>query len=95
MSARPRIAVLVFPGSNDDRDAVSALEGLGAEVVAVWHAEPELPHGTAPENALEAYLDEARSILASADGQDDGAVPELGADFEHLRWFELPAACVA
>jgi phosphoribosylformylglycinamidine synthase subunit PurQ / glutaminase len=40
---RPRIAVLVFPGSNDDRDAALALEGLGAEPVLVWHAEPELP----------------------------------------------------
>jgi phosphoribosylformylglycinamidine synthase len=39
----PRIAVLVFPGSNDDRDAALALEGLGAEPVLVWHAEPELP----------------------------------------------------
>ena len=28
---RPRIAVLVFPGSNDDRDAALALEALGAE----------------------------------------------------------------
>jgi phosphoribosylformylglycinamidine synthase len=46
MSARPRIAVLVFPGSNDDRDALWALEGLGAEAVAVWHAEPVLPRGT-------------------------------------------------
>jgi phosphoribosylformylglycinamidine synthase subunit PurQ / glutaminase len=41
--ARPRIAVLVFPGSNDDRDAALALEGLGAEPVLVWHAEPSLP----------------------------------------------------
>jgi phosphoribosylformylglycinamidine synthase len=40
---RPRIAVLVFPGSNDDRDAALALEGLGAEPVLVWHAETELP----------------------------------------------------
>ena len=40
---RPRIAVLVFPGSNDDRDAALAFEGLGAEPVLVWHAEPELP----------------------------------------------------
>ena len=39
----PRIAVVVFPGSNDDRDAALALEGLGAEPVLVWHAEPELP----------------------------------------------------
>jgi len=41
--APPRIAVVVFPGSNDDRDAALALEGLGAEPVLHWHAEPELP----------------------------------------------------
>ena len=40
---RPRIAVLVFPGSNDDRDAAWALTALGAEPRLVWHAEPELP----------------------------------------------------
>jgi phosphoribosylformylglycinamidine synthase len=40
---RPKIAVVVFPGSNDDRDAALAFEGLGAEPVLVWHAEPELP----------------------------------------------------
>jgi phosphoribosylformylglycinamidine synthase subunit PurQ / glutaminase len=39
---RPRIAVLVFPGSNDDRDAAWALHALGAEPVLVWHREPEL-----------------------------------------------------
>ena len=39
----PRIAVVVFPGSNDDRDAMWALGGLGAEPVPVWHAERELP----------------------------------------------------
>jgi phosphoribosylformylglycinamidine synthase I len=41
--SRPRIAVLVFPGSNDDRDAALALEQLGAEPMLVWHAERELP----------------------------------------------------
>jgi len=40
---KPRIAVLVFPGSNDDRDAALALEGLGADPVLVWHADRELP----------------------------------------------------
>ena len=40
---RPRIAVVVFPGSNDDRDAAWALRALGAEPIAVWHAESELP----------------------------------------------------
>ena len=39
----PRIAVLVFPGSNDDRDAAWALTALGADVRLVWHAEQELP----------------------------------------------------
>ncbi len=39
----PRIAIVVFPGSNDDRDAALALEALGAEPVLVWHAERELP----------------------------------------------------
>jgi phosphoribosylformylglycinamidine synthase subunit PurQ / glutaminase len=40
---RPRIAVVTFPGSNDDRDAILALERLGAEGVPVWHAEERLP----------------------------------------------------
>jgi phosphoribosylformylglycinamidine synthase len=40
---RPKIAVLVFPGSNDDGDAALALERLHAEAVRVWHAEQELP----------------------------------------------------
>ena len=40
---RPRIAVLVFPGSNDDRDAALALDSLGAEAVLVWHGESSLP----------------------------------------------------
>jgi phosphoribosylformylglycinamidine synthase subunit PurQ / glutaminase len=40
---RPRVAVVVFPGSNDDRDAALALASLGAEPELVWHAEPELP----------------------------------------------------
>ena len=39
----PRIGVLVFPGSNDDRDAVWALAALGARPVTVWHGERELP----------------------------------------------------
>jgi phosphoribosylformylglycinamidine synthase subunit PurQ / glutaminase len=45
--ARPRIAVVVFPGSNDDRDVQLALERLGAEAPRVWHTENELPEGTA------------------------------------------------
>jgi phosphoribosylformylglycinamidine synthase subunit PurQ / glutaminase len=44
---RPRIAVLTFPGSNDDGDARLALEALGAEAIAAWHADPELPRDVA------------------------------------------------
>ena len=44
---RPRVAVVVFPGSNDDRDAALALERLGAEALLVWHAERHLPAATA------------------------------------------------
>jgi phosphoribosylformylglycinamidine synthase I len=44
---RPLVAVPVFPGSNDDRDAVSALERVGARAQPVWHDEAELPAGTA------------------------------------------------
>jgi phosphoribosylformylglycinamidine synthase subunit PurQ / glutaminase len=43
VSGRPRVAVVVFPGSNDDRDAALALDGLGAEPVLVWHGDAELP----------------------------------------------------
>jgi phosphoribosylformylglycinamidine synthase subunit PurQ / glutaminase len=40
---RPPIAVVVFPGSNDDRDAAWALESLGASPSLVWHEEHALP----------------------------------------------------
>jgi len=42
---RPKIAVVVFPGSNDDQDAAWALGALGADPVLVWHAEERLPEG--------------------------------------------------
>ena len=32
-----RVGVVVFPGSNCDRDTLHALEGAGAEGVALWH----------------------------------------------------------
>jgi phosphoribosylformylglycinamidine synthase I len=40
---KARVAVISFPGSNDDRDALHALELLGAEGVPVWHADERLP----------------------------------------------------
>jgi phosphoribosylformylglycinamidine synthase I len=41
---RPRLGVLVFPGSCDDRDAAWALGAMGAEPVMVWHGDDELPN---------------------------------------------------
>ena len=46
MSDRPLVAVVVFPGSNDDRDAAWALGSVGAEPALVWHEEQSLPEGT-------------------------------------------------
>jgi len=43
MEVRPRIAVVTFPGSNDDGDAAWALGALGSEAVPVWHEQPDLP----------------------------------------------------
>jgi phosphoribosylformylglycinamidine synthase I len=38
----PRIGVLRFPGTCDDRDALWALAALDADAVFVWHTETEL-----------------------------------------------------
>ncbi|MEL6610266.1 MAG: phosphoribosylformylglycinamidine synthase subunit PurQ [Pseudomonadota bacterium] len=40
-----RAAVLVFPGSNCDRDMAVALREAGADVTMVWHKETGLPDG--------------------------------------------------
>ena len=42
-SPQPRIGVVMYPGSNDDHDALWALAAFDAEAVPVWHGEPELP----------------------------------------------------
>jgi len=55
-------------------------------------------HESAPESALEGYLAEAGRLF---DAHSDSPLDEadvsvrVSADFEHLRWFELPAGCVA
>jgi phosphoribosylformylglycinamidine synthase len=42
-SPQPRIGVVTYPGSQDDRDALWALAALDAEAVSVWHDEDDLP----------------------------------------------------
>jgi phosphoribosylformylglycinamidine synthase subunit PurQ / glutaminase len=41
-SLLPRIGVITFPGSLDDRDALDAIQTLGGRGVPLWHAEPDL-----------------------------------------------------
>ncbi|MEL6678624.1 MAG: phosphoribosylformylglycinamidine synthase subunit PurQ [Pseudomonadota bacterium] len=40
-----KAAVVVFPGSNCDRDMVVGLRRVGAEVTTVWHKDAALPGG--------------------------------------------------
>jgi phosphoribosylformylglycinamidine synthase subunit PurQ / glutaminase len=40
--ATPRVGVVTFPGSLDDRDAIRAIELMGGEGVPLWHAERDL-----------------------------------------------------
>ena len=43
MTGTPRVGVVTFPGSLDDRDALRAARFLGAEAVPVWHGDERLP----------------------------------------------------
>jgi selenocysteine lyase/cysteine desulfurase len=50
----------------------------------------------APETALAGYLDLARGLLAGRPEDDSWKPPSgVSVDFESLRWFELPAECLA
>ena len=52
-------------------------------------------HDQAPESALADYLAHARTLLDSlpCDVLLEGSA-DLSADFEHLRWFDLPSVCL-
>jgi phosphoribosylformylglycinamidine synthase subunit PurQ / glutaminase len=39
---KPRVAVITFPGSLDDRDAARAVRFMGGEAVPVWHRDEDL-----------------------------------------------------
>ena len=41
-SPQPRVGVITYPGSQDDRDALWALASVDAEAVALWHADRTL-----------------------------------------------------
>ncbi|HHI71822.1 MAG TPA: phosphoribosylformylglycinamidine synthase subunit PurQ [Rhodobacteraceae bacterium] len=40
-----RVGVVVFPGSNCDRDLAVAFEAAGADVTMIWHKDTSLPGG--------------------------------------------------
>jgi phosphoribosylformylglycinamidine synthase len=42
VTLRPRIGVVTFPGSLDDRDALRAVRFMGGEDVPLWHADRDL-----------------------------------------------------
>lgn len=53
-------------------------------------------HDQAPETDLQTYLDQAAQMFArlpAAQLIEDASL--VSADFEHLRWFDLPAVCLA
>ena len=51
-------------------------------------------HGQASENAFPGYLDQARALLAARPATLDTGPTGLSPDFEALRWFPLPPACL-
>ena len=52
--------------------------------------------GRASESELQSYLAEARAAFeAATPASGEPTEGQLSADFEHLRWFDLPSACLA
>jgi selenocysteine lyase/cysteine desulfurase len=50
----------------------------------------------APESELQRYLEEAKAVLEAATPALSDSIGDLvSADFEHLRWFDLPSACLS
>ena len=66
-----RIAVITFPGSNDDGDARLALEALGAVALPVWHMETQLP----AESAASSCPGASRTATTSAAGRSPAPRP--------------------
>lgn len=82
-----RVAVVVFPGSNCERDVRHALLDAGAEVDMVWHTEPTLanadavvlPGGFAHGDYLRTGAVAARSpVMGAVREMADAGAPVLG-----------------
>ena len=58
-----RSAVIVFPGSNCDRDLAVALEQVtGQKPAMVWHKDADLPDGIDPRGETERALRAGRRV---------------------------------
>jgi selenocysteine lyase/cysteine desulfurase len=90
------------PGSGRWRHRGGALEPPLRLSDVSYDAEGRLTYPdtrlTAPESVLNQHLADARALLAARsatpDGSGEGSAPAaVSADFEALRWFDLPAQC--
>ena len=51
-------------------------------------------HGRAGEEAFPGYLRQARAVLAALPSSIEDGPTGLSSEFEALRWFPLPPACL-
>jgi len=51
-------------------------------------------HGSAGEESFAGYLRQARAVFATLPGRIPDGPTGLSAEFEALRWFPLPPACL-
>jgi phosphoribosylformylglycinamidine synthase I len=81
------VAVVIFPGSNCDRDTLAAVEAVGGEAVPVWHQSRDLagcgavilPGGFSYGDYLRAGAMAARSpVMAAVRRHAEGGRPVLG-----------------
>ena len=66
----------------------------GPGITDLWAPDPA-PRAVAGEDALAGQLSEARALFDSRPVRIDDRPPDLPAEFERIRWFPLPARCLA
>jgi phosphoribosylformylglycinamidine synthase I len=83
----PRVGVVTFPGSLDDRDAQRAVRLMGAQAVPLWHRDPDiggvdaviLPGGFSYGDYLRAgAIARFAPVMRAVREHADGGAPVLG-----------------
>jgi hypothetical protein len=72
------------------RDDVGA---AGHGISDLWAADPPRPY-VAGEEILAGQLVEARRMMAGRPVRLDATAPDVPPEFERIRWFPLPSACL-